>query len=238
MKNWIDRSEFEEYGGIVRWRLRLEENRGLAFVDRIKCRETCVLDGCRRGRANDSRSRRKTGRFRGQGAGGLPGPGSFQNALGEREESYRTVAVGAASSVQDVNRCTAVVSDSPRRRSVGHASRSQIRDREGARENSAASLRPPLGPAPSEARGTPAASVTQAPAPRARCRRDSPPRPIAISFICRSPRAATSRAVRRPIVQLQAPRASREAPFLWYSPKARRGAAARWVGERRWNAER
>lgn len=60
------------------------------------------------------------------GAGGLPGPGSFQNALGAREEFSRVAADGVASSVRDVNRYTAVVSDSPRRRSVGHASRSQL----------------------------------------------------------------------------------------------------------------
>jgi len=64
--------------------------------------------------------------LRERGAGGLPGPGSFQNALGAREESSRVAANGVASSVQDVNRYTAVVSDSPRRRSVGHASRSNL----------------------------------------------------------------------------------------------------------------
>ena len=111
---------------MVRGRSRLKETRGLASVDRTRSCVVCVRDWCRWGRANDSRSQGQTGRLRGRGAGGLPGPGSFQNALGAREEYSRVAANGVASSVQDVNRYTAVVSDSPRRRSVGHASRSQL----------------------------------------------------------------------------------------------------------------
>ncbi len=71
-------------------------------------------------------ARARIGLLRGHGAGGLPGPGSFQIALGAREGSYRVETIGVAASVRDVNRCTVVVSDSPRRRSVGHASCSPL----------------------------------------------------------------------------------------------------------------
>ena len=121
----IDRFRFEEYGEVVRVRSQLEETRGLASVDRNNGCVIRVQDWCRWGRANDSRSHGQLGRLRGRGAGGLPGPGSFQNAHGAREEFSRVAADSAASSIPDVNRCTAVVSESPRRRSVGHASRSQ-----------------------------------------------------------------------------------------------------------------
>ena len=56
MKKLIDRFRFEEYGGVVRSRSRLKENRGLASVDRIAGCVTCVQGWCRWGRANDSRS--------------------------------------------------------------------------------------------------------------------------------------------------------------------------------------
>jgi len=125
MKKPIDQFRFEEYGEVVRCRSRLKENRGLASADRITRCVTCVQGWCRWGWAIRG-ARARIGPLRGHGAGGLPGPGSFQNALGAREEFSRVAANGVASSVQDVNRYTAVVSDSPRRRSVGHASRSQL----------------------------------------------------------------------------------------------------------------
>lgn len=50
------------------------------------------------------------GGLRGRGAGGLPGPGSFQHAPGAREELPRSAANGVASSNPDVNRCTEAAS--------------------------------------------------------------------------------------------------------------------------------
>jgi hypothetical protein len=213
MKKPIDQFRFEEYGDDVRGRPRLKENRGLASVDRTTRCVTCVQGWCWRGWANNSRREGATiGPLRGHGAGGLPGPGSFQNALGAREEFSRVAANGVASSVQDVNRYTAVVSDSPRRRSVGHASHSQFRDCAEARGNSAASLRPPPGPAPSEARGTPAASVNWS--------FDSTPRQATIRFIRRAEPVASAVERRRIRFVRARPTAFRTPPFLWYSPTA------------------
>jgi hypothetical protein len=95
MKKPIDHFRFEEYGDDVRGRPRLKENRGLASVDRITRCVTCVQGWCWRGWANNSRREGATiGPLRGHGAGGLPGPGSFQNALGAREEYSRVATNG------------------------------------------------------------------------------------------------------------------------------------------------
>ena len=85
-----------------------------------------------------------------------------------------------------------------------------------------------LGPAPSEARGTPAASVNQGSGPACQM----PARLSAASdrdLIHPHKRARRTGAVPRPFVRAQEPTAFRARPLLWYPPTARRGATASWA---------
>lgn len=84
-ENPIDRTRFEEYGGVVRKGSRPKEIRGLASADRTASRVTRVLDGCRRGWAKIRAAGATTADFADMAREVFPDPGaSKQRSKHER----------------------------------------------------------------------------------------------------------------------------------------------------------